>query len=372
MREYCTSGSVRGAARKGSSYRGGITVGITVSQHEKIEGARADRWNDQLIRQLLVFCLAAILCGAAPSLFAEQPQRVPLIVSLALGATNPSDPIYAEIRRGLRDLGWAEGRDFKIEYRTAAGRMDRLPTIAAELVRLKPDVIVTGNDQTTRAARDATNTIPIVALLYNHDPVASGFIKSFNRPGGNITGMTVRDSQLAGKRLELLREIMPGLSRLAVFWDLPAQDELQELKSSAQALGIQLRLFKVKRGESIEGMFKAAKAQKVGALMVLHAPEFYVNRTQIGALAVASSLPAASSFREITEAGGLMSYSTDVQAEYYRGAYFIDRILKGVRPGDLPFEETSEIRLVLNQRAAEQLHVTIPQSILLRADEVIK
>ena len=322
----------------------------------------------QVFLQWLVLCVAASALGV----WAQQPDRVRVVGSLALGATRPSDPIYEAIREGLREVGYVEGRDFRIEHRTAEGRLDQLPRVARELVELKVDVIVTGNDEATRAAKQATSTIPIVALLYNHDPVAAGFIQSFNHPGGNITGVTVRDSELAGKRLELLKEMLPGLSRVAVFYDLPGREELAVLKPAARSLGIHLHLLELKPPHDFDAMFKAAKAQKAGAVIVLHAPQFYVNRSRIGTLALKNKVPLSAAFRDITAAGGLMSYSTDVRDEYFRGAYFIDRVLKGAKPSDLPFEETAKIKLVVNLRTADALGVTIPQSILLRADEVIR
>ena len=345
----------------------GVTRGIAEARSELPMVCR-----NPLMARLLVFCLGLALATLTQPLGAQQSERVRVVGSLALGATRPNDPIYEEIRKGLRELGWVDGRDFRIEHRTAEGHPDRLPHLANELVHLKVDVIVTGNDESTRAAKQATSTVPIVALLYNHDPVASGFIQSFNRPGGNITGVTVRDSQLAGKRLELLKETLPGLSNVAVFWDSPARSELEVLKLAARSLGIRLQLMEVKPRNDFEAMFKAAKAQKANAVMVPHAPQFYVNRSRIGALSLEYMLPSCSSFREIIEAGGLMSYSTDVRDQYHRGAYFIDRVFRGAKPAELPFEEASNPKLVVNLRTADALRLTIPQSILLRADEVIR
>lgn len=325
-----------------------------------------------MIRRLFLFCLG--LSGASPTevVYAQPPAHVHIVGSLAFGATSPKDPIYEEIRKGLRELGWVDGRDFRIEHRTAEGHLDRLPRLASELVRLKVDAIVTGNDEATRAAKQATSNIPIVALLYNHDPVASGFIQSFNRPGGNITGVTVRDSQLAGKRLELLKEMLPALSRLAVFWDSPARAELEVLQEAARSLRIHLHLIKFKPPGDVAAMFDNARAQKADAVMVLHAPQFYVNRKRIGTLSLEYMLPTCSSFWEITEVGGLMSYSTDVRDQYHRGAYFIDRIFRGANPAELPFEEASNAKLVVNLRTADALRLALPQSILLVADKVIR
>jgi ABC-type uncharacterized transport system substrate-binding protein len=218
----------------------------------------------------------------------------------------------------------------------------------------------------------ATSTIPIVAILPDHDPVASGLIDSFNRPGGNITGLTVRSTLLAGKRLELLREILPGLSRVAVFWDPFVRTEVKELEIAAHSLGIQLQLVEVKAPYDFDAAFRAAKRQKAGAVMMLSSPQVYIRRVQLGALALKHKLPADAPFRDLTEAGGLMSYSTDVMDGFHRAAYFIDRLLKGAKPGDLPIEQTATIKFVVNLKTAKALGIRIPQSILVRANEVIR
>jgi putative ABC transport system substrate-binding protein len=307
----------------------------------------------------------------APSATAQQPTKVPVIGDLMVAA-GPRDSVVEALRLGLRDLGYVEGRDFRIEYRSAEGRADQLPRLAEELVRLKVDVIVTGTEISTRAAKQATSTIPIVAILPDHDPVASGLIDSFNRPGGNITGLTVRNTQLAGKRLQLLKEMLPGLSRVAVLWDPFVRGEVEELKFAARSLGLQLQLLEVKAPYDFDAAFRTAKRQKVGAVMLLSSPQVYRRRVQLGALALENNLPADAPFHDLTKAGGLMSYSTDPQDGFYRAAYFIDRLLKGAKPSDLPFEQTENVRFVVNMKTAKALGLTIPQSVVVQANQVIE
>ncbi len=327
------------------------------------------------MRPLAVACglivAAACLSAGFAGTWARQPDRVAVVGRLAV-PSGENDPLNDVIRTGLRELGYVEGRDFRIEYRSAQGQMDQLPRLAEELVRLKVDVIVTGTELSNRAAKQATSTIPIVAIFPDYDPVASGLIESFNHPGGNITGIFVHGSQLAGKRLELLKEMLPGLSRVAVLWDPFVRGEVKELEIAAHALGIQLQLEEVKSPYDFDGALGAAKRQKVGAAMLLGSPQVYIRRTQFGVLALKHKLPVIASFRDITEAGGLMSYSTDVFYAFHRAAYFIDRLLKGAKPGDLPVEQSETIKLVVNLKTAKVLGITVPESILLRADEVIQ
>ena len=324
-----------------------------------------------MIQRLLLLVFVLNLGVAATTTWAEQPNKVPVVGVLSVVA-GPDDPTVEALRQGLREMGYVVGRDFRIETRTAQGDADRLPRLAEELVRLNVDVIVTGTAISTRAAVQATSTIPIVAILPDHDPVAAGLIESFNRPGGNITGLTVRSTLLAGKRLELLKEILPGLSRVAVFWDPFVRTEVKELEIAAHSLGIQLQLVEVKAPYDFDAAFRAAKRQKAGAVMMLSSPQVYIRRVQLGALALEHKLPADAPFRDLTEAGGLMSYSTDVMDGFHRAAYFIDRLLKGAKPGDLPIEQTATIKFVVNLKTAKALGITIPQSILVRADEVIR
>jgi putative ABC transport system substrate-binding protein len=233
-------------------------------------------------------------------------------------------------------------------------------------------VIVTGTEAATRAVQQATQIIPIVALLPEHDPVASGIIQIFNRPGGNITGITVRNSQLAAKRLELLKEILPGLSRVAVVWDVWVRPEVEQLQRGAPSLGIELQLIEVKDPYDFDAGFRSAKKQKAEAIMLLSSPAVYMKRVQLGALALQHRIPCDATFHETTRAGGLISYTTGIAEAFRRSAYYIDRILKGTKPADLPFEQTANVKLIINMQSAKVLGIKVPESILLRADEVLR
>ena len=324
-----------------------------------------------MTRRLLPFVLALTLAALIAAAWAQETSKVPVIGLLFISAS-PSDPIIEALRRGLRDRGCVEGRDFRFEYRGAEGQIDRLPRLAEELVRLKVDVIVTGAYETTSAAKQATSTIPIVANFWNRDPVAAGFIDRFNRPVANITGLDTRNELLIAKRLTLFKETLPRLSRAAVLWDSQGRAELEALKPAARSLGIQLQLLELKAPSDFNAVFGIVKKQKADAVILLSSGEAYVNAARIGALALANGLPLTGESRDFTEAGGLMSYSTDLRDTYYHLAYFIDRLLKGAKVSDLPIEQTERIKLVVNMKTAKALGLTIPQSILLRADELIQ
>jgi putative ABC transport system substrate-binding protein len=325
-----------------------------------------------VIRDAVFLAVALSATSVATAVLAQQPEPIAIVGTLALGATHTHDSVYELMRKGLRELGDIEGRDFRIEHRTAEGHLDRLPGLAEELVRLRVAVIVTGTDAATRAAKQATNTIPIVAILPEHDPVASGLIDSFNQPGGNITGLTVLNSQLAGKRLQLLKEMLPGLSRVAVLWDFSVRAEVEELNTAAHPLHIQLQLVEMKPPYDFDVAFATARRQKAGAVMLLSSPEVYIRRARLGAMALEHKLPADAPFHDLARAGGLMSYSTDPSEGFYRSAYFIDRLLKGANPAALPFEQTANVRFIVNLKTSRALGLTIPQTVLLRADEVIR
>jgi putative ABC transport system substrate-binding protein len=324
-----------------------------------------------MTRRVLLFVLglgAAVLVATAG---AEERRTVPVVGILFVSA-GPDDPVVQALRRGLRDRGYVEGRDLEVVHRTAEGKLDRVPQLAQELVRLKVDVIVTGAYGSTHAAQQATSTIPIVANFYDQDPLVSGFIDSFNRPSGNITGVYTRNELLAGKRLELLKETLPRLSRVAVLFDSQGRAQLDQLKPAARSLGIELQLMELKAPYDFNATFGIVHKQKAGAVIVLPSPQLYVNSARIGALALANRLPLIGESRDLTDAGGLMSYSTDLRDVFDRLAYFVDRLLKGAKVSDLPVDQTERITLVVNLKTAKRLGLTIPQSILLRADEVIK
>ena len=227
-----------------------------------------------------------------------------------------------------------------------------MPSLADELVRLKVDVIVVGNERTARIAKRASASIPIVVSLYNYDPVAGGLIDSFARPGSNLTGVFTRTSELVGKRLEQLKEMIPHLTRLAVFWDSLGQGELDELKPAAHSIGVQLQLMELQPPYDFDAAFKTAKRSNAEAVMIIATPAFYVERTRLGTLALANGMAVSSSFRDCTQAGGLISYGIEFPDAYYRLAYFIGKLLKGAKPSDLPIERPTRFELVINVRAA--------------------
>lgn len=303
---------------------------------------------------------------------AQEPRRVPVVGMLI---THPpvTDPVVGYLRKGLREFGYEDGRTVKLEVRTALGRLDRVPALAEELVRLPADVIVVVNEIAVRAAQQATSTIPIVTVGYTDDPVSLGWIESYRRPGGNITGIYNVNSALIAKRLEILKETLPKVSRVAVLWDpVFGQRQLAELQQTALVLGMQLSPIAVRSPEGLEDAIKDAKAKKAGAALLIWSPLFYVHRARVAALALEVGLPTVSDLDVATQAGSLMSYGSDGYYPFQRAAYFVDRLLKGARASDLPVEQISKLKLTVNLKTAKALGVAVPQSILVRADEVIQ
>ena len=325
-----------------------------------------------MIRGLILLSIALTVSLVPAATRAQQPSRTAVLGVLMPSIRGTSDPLIDAMRNGLRELGYVEGQNIRIEFRSAQGKWERLPGLAQELVHLNVDVIVAGAEPAIQAAQRATSTIPIVMVGYVYDPVASGQIKSYGRPGGNLTGVFTRISELVGKRLQLLQEVVPHLSRVAVFLDSSGHRELDEVEPAARSLGLKVTVLKLQAPYDFQTAFKTAKKQKAGAVVLLFSPEFYVERAQIAAAALKVRLPTAAGFRPHTLAGGLLSYGPDPLDGYHRVAYFVDRLLKGAKPSDLPVEQSATFKLVVNLKTAGTLGLTIPQSILLSADEVIR
>jgi len=318
--------------------------------------------------------LGAVLVALSFSVEAQQPKKVPRIGYLTLGA-GPAEP-EVEFKQRLRDLGWVEGQNIMIEYRWAANDMDRLAVLAKELVDLKVDVVVAAATPAIQAAKNATRTIPIV-MAAAADPVGIGFVASLARPGGNITGMSLQSPELAGKRLELLKEIVPKLTRVAFLahgGDPAHKLFIKEAQDIAPRIGIQIQPILIEGPGEFEVAFSAMTRERAGALVV--APLFTGSALGLGPkvaeLAAKNRLPAVSDGIRSPEAGGLMSYGANRVDLFRRAATFVDKILKGTKPSDLPVEQPTKFDLVINLKAAKQIGLTIPLNVLARADRVIK
>jgi putative ABC transport system substrate-binding protein len=306
---------------------------------------------------------------------AQRAGRVPRIGYL--GTRSPSDFGLDAFRQGLRELGWVEGQNIVIEYRFAEGRLERLPDLAAELVRLKVDVIMTHSNPGATAAKNATNTIPIVMTVVG-DPVGLGLTASLARPGGNATGLSfsVVGLEIIGKQLELLKEtVLKIRPRVAILSNAASPIQplaIRDVNVAAQSLRVQLQFLEVRGPDEFDSAFAAMTKERVGALLVVADTMFMFHRTQLADLAARSRLPAAYGWREHVEAGGLMSYGPSLRDLFQRAAVFVDKILKGAKPADLPVEQPTKFELVINLKTAKALGLTISQSLLLRADQTIE
>jgi putative tryptophan/tyrosine transport system substrate-binding protein len=292
-----------------------------------------------------------------------------------LGNANPiaSAPTLDAFRQGLRDLGWAEGQNVSIEYRWADGDLERLPALASDLVRTPLDVIHLAGAPAVRAALQATRTIPIVSAITG-DPVANGFAASLGRPGGTVTGLAVEFNSLASKQLQLLKDMIPKITRVAFLHATtsPSPNTIKEAEAAARALGFKSRVFNVHDVADFEGAFRTANAEHTGAIYVMPSPLFSRYRDRLAKLALEHRMPAIYESPEYVKGGGLMSYGPNFVDLYRRSASYVDRILKGAKPADLPIEQPSKFELVINQKTAKALGLTIPPSLLLRADQVIE
>src|SRR5713101_6009656 len=309
------------------------------------------------------------MLGAPAVVAAQAPPRVPQIGVLRIGA--PSDASADTLRKALRDLGYVEGRNILIADRSAEGRLERLTDLAADLVRLKVDVIIAGGVAATRAAREATATIPIVMLAT--DPLGAGLVTSLARPGGNITGVATLESELGAKRLELLKEAFPKASRVAVLYDpTTSPTVLKEVEDAGARMKLQLQVIEVRTPEDLAPAFRKTKGWRAAALMVLASPFFSSQRLRIASLAMEHRLPITVPHRAYAEAGGLMSYGPDFRDLSRRTAVFVDKILKGAKPADLPIEQPTKFELVIKLKTAKTLGLKMPQSLVRRAGELIQ
>jgi putative ABC transport system substrate-binding protein len=307
---------------------------------------------------------------------AQQAAKVPRIGYLSPNLASSSRS-HEAFRQGLRDLGYVEGRNVVIEHRYAEGKLERYPALAAELVALKVDVIVAGNPTAALAAKHATRTLPIVFTAVG-DPVTSGLVTSLARPGGNVTGSSFFAPELVGKYLEHLKQAVPGVSRVAFLWQPGAvgerteKDMLKGAEVAARALGVRLQVVEARGPEDFDRAFSDMTRARAGALTVLGSSMFFGERRRLVDLAAKNRLPAVYQWREFVDAGGLMSYGPNVADLYRRAATYVDKILKGAKPGDLPVEQPTKFELVINLKTAKALGLTIPPSLLQRADEVIQ
>ena len=326
-------------------------------------------------KKVVGLAIWAVLLALSFPAGAQQAKKIPRIGFLAsVSASSDADRIEA-FRQGLRELGYVEGQNVTIEYRWADGRFEQLPDLAAELVRLKVDVIVAVVTQASLAAKKATGTIPIVMVGVS-DPVGSGLVASLARPGTNITGTSSMTAEIIGKLLELLKETLPKISRVAALWN-PANPvfqalQLRETEVAARALGVQLQILEARGPDEIDRAFAAMVKERTKALLILGDPVFTSHRKRIADLAAKYRLPAVSGTREYVEAGGLMAYGPSFPDMHRRAATYVDKILKGTKPADLPVEQPKKFEFIINLKAAKQIRLTIPPNVLARADKVIR
>lgn len=327
-----------------------------------------------MILRMVTIIIALGILLAPPAAEAQPPPKV-LRIGFLGNASAFASPLVEAFRQGLRERGWVESQTIAIEFRWAEGELERLPDLAAELVRLKVDVIVTiGGTPASLAVKQATDTIPIV-MAVGADPVGTGLVASLAQPGGNITGLTLFTPEIEGKRLELLKEAVPGSSRVAVLANPvnPATARaVRETEVAAQALRMPLQLLEVRDPSEFEGAFAAMTRAQADALIVLPDPMLVAQRTRIVELAAKHQLPAMYGFREDAEAGGFMAYATNYPDLLRRAAAFVDKILKGAKPADLPIEQPTTFELIINLKTAKALGLTLPPLLLFQANEVIQ
>jgi len=325
-------------------------------------------------KTIISFALTALFSALGASAEAQQPTKIPRIRVIFGQSRSSSESLVEGFRQGLRDRGYVEEKNIIIDYRYGEGREDLLRDFAGDLVRLKVDIIVTASTVAAVTAKQLTGTIPIV-VAGTGDPVATGLVANLARPGGNVTGLSAMSSELSTKQLELIREIVPKIDRLAVLYDPRNPVNVprwKEIEHSAPAFRIQLLRLEVRGPEDYESAFAAAARGRADALLVLREPLNQTYQTRIVSLAAQKKLPAIYPLRQYVEVGGLLSYGINAADLYRRAATFVDKILKGTKPADLPVEQPTKFELVINLKTAKQIGLTIPPSVLLRADKVIK
>jgi putative ABC transport system substrate-binding protein len=326
------------------------------------------------VRLLTLFIAFVGLAGGVES---QQPKKVPRIGYLSLLLPAHESTRSEAIRLALRELGYIEGQNIAIEYRYAEGKRDRFPELAAELVRLKVDIIVAaGGSEWIRAAQNATKTIPIVMTGTGRDPIEAGLVESLARPGGNVTGITNLSVELGGKRLELLKEAVPKVARVAVLYEPASRPSSLEVKEvlpvAARALRLTIQPLEVRSADDFERVFAALRKQRPDGFYVTTGGLMMANQKRIADLALKSRIPSMYQSREFVDAGGLMSYGADIADSYRRVAYFVDRILKGAKPTDLPVEQPTKFEFIINLKTAQQIGLTIPPELLARSNKLIK
>ena len=328
-------------------------------------------------KKVFRLALCALLLALSFPARAQQPKKIPRIGYLSADDAASESSRAEPIRLALRELGYTEGQNITIEYRYAEGKRDRLPELAAELVRLKVDIILAaGGDALIRPAMNATKTIPIVMVGPGLDPVKAGLVESLARPGGNVTGLTNLSSELGGKRLELFKEAVPKLARVAVLFDPgnpPGVLQVKEvLPVAARALGLVVRSWEVRAADDFDKAFVALNKERMDGLFVFGGPLMNTNQKRMGSLALKSRLPLMCYTKETLDVGGLLYYGADESDSYRRVAYYVDRILKGANPADLPVEQPTKFEFVINLKTAKQIGLTIPPEVLARASRLIK
>jgi len=325
-------------------------------------------------KKITVFALSAMLFALCGSVDAQQPKKIPRVGALGQSSAHALWTQLEALRRGLRELGYVEGKNIAIEYRYAEGELDRLPGLADELVRMKVDVIVVSSTPAVLAARNATKEIPIVFHTIG-DPVASGVVASLARPGGNITGLTMGGAELYGKRLELLNETVPKLSRVAILWNPTStgiKQNVDEAQTTARALKLQIQSLEIRNPEDIDPAFESAIRSKTGAILITQSPPMTTYPKRIVDVAAKHRLPVMYPQGQWPDMGGLMSYGANIDDSYRYLARYVDKILKGSKPAELPVERSKNLELVINLKAAKQIGLTIPPNVLARADKVIR